>query len=235
MNWPVIWPEDTPADIEPALKTRAEILAVQTLRILTLGQVGGNTITVMPRRNCNWAWGYWLDTRWFSGVYPAAAHLKNEEFWKHEAIVLDGPVGAVYEVVIDGVVVPPEQYGIEDGDKLVRRDGSSWPRGGRDTFTVKYLQGFRVDLMGQYVAGVLALEFYKSVKKPGNCRLPKNITSINREGLTYEISTAMFPNNSTGITEVDTYVWQWNPNALRVKPTVHIPRSNKPKKVSWMP
>ena len=61
-----------------------------------------------------------------------------------------------------------------------------------DTFSVTYLNGYPVDGLGAYAAGVLAMEFAKACTG-GKCRLPAGVTSVARQGVSLQIATGAFP------------------------------------------
>lgn len=42
-------------------------------------------------------------------------------------VILPGPVGGIESVIIDGVVLPPSAYRVDNGNRLVRQDGMDWP------------------------------------------------------------------------------------------------------------
>ena len=44
-----------------------------------------------------------------------------------DAQILLRTVGSVTEVTIDGVLVPPSVYRVDNSTQLVRTDGGSWP------------------------------------------------------------------------------------------------------------
>ena len=56
------------------------------------------------------------------------------------------------------------------------------------------------------------------------------MTTVTRQGVSYDIAAGSFPNGMTGIREVDAYIALWNPNGLRQpvavwypgKPTVRV-------------
>lgn len=214
-SWPVDWPADHTFDTpeEKAQQRLAEAYATSTLRALTLYRVGGESIAVAPHA-------------------PACAHdttrivfLLPDEHYRgcREAphVLLDAPVGSVEEVRVNGAVLPPESYQIEDGNKLVRTDGKPWPSTHGWDFIVKYTNGHPVDIMGRHVAGILASEWLKAIRGDRRCRLPSGVTNIARAGVTMEVKADMFADGLTGINEVDHYVRLWNPHGLRSRPGVY--------------
>lgn len=238
--WPIDWPAsvDTSA-YDPEVVALAERYAVASLRLLTLNRVGGLPKTVMPAGRTCTAPVMKRDMFYPVTYFPSAATLKacNCALGCRCAgvagVKLTAPIGDIYEVKIDGVVLDPASYHVEDGDLLVRDDGKAWPACGGKNFTVTYLNGHKVDAMGAYAAGVLANEYLKMLTVTKGCRLPSSVTNVQRQGLTFEVARGMFPDNMTGITEVDTFVALWNPHGLRTKPMVYSPDIKRQREVTW--
>lgn len=224
--WPVAWPEGATTGVPVERVALAENYAARTLRMLTLYRVGGLPVTVMPcSTNC---------------AYPRYSAYRPVELLSAadllhcgcsfgcscdpiESVYLTPPVGRIDEVVVDGNVLAPTAYRVENGNLLVRTDGGRWPSCSGDSFTVTYLNGYPVDTMGQHVAGVLAVEFLKALASDKKCKLPASVTSVTRQGVTVELTTGLFPEGVTGVTEVDTYLRQWNPHGLKDVPRVYSP------------
>lgn len=158
-----------------------------------------------------------------------------------ESITLQGPVGGIAEVLIDGVVVPPASYRIDNFVELVRTDGEAWPACqdmGLDndqpgTFSVSYYLGAAPDGLMQSMAGMLAVEFAKACLKDKSCRLPSGTTSIVRQGVAMEIRSTMFEDGLTGIREVDSYVASLNPFKLKARPVVYSPDARGARRTDW--
>lgn len=150
-------------------------------------------------------------------------------------VVLPGPVNEILEILIDGEIVNPNVYRL-DNLGLSRLDGTAWPRcqnmlhdpdgespvsDASDTFQVTYLQGVAVPAAGQLAAGTLACELAKQACGGGGCRLPKRVQTVQREGVTITLPNddAFFSNGSTGIWEIDMFlssVQQENRTGYRV-------------------
>lgn len=235
------WPLDDSCCAEFAtypqdVQDRATALAGMTLRMLTAYRVGGCPVTVRPcRKVCegyipyytgqpfgpyNWN-GVWFNCTCGGQTCGCGALCQLE---------LPRPIGAVEEVKIDGKVLDPWTYRVDEGRWLVRLDGECWPDC-QDlaladtevgTFSVTYLNAIPVDSLGKYAGGVLACEYAKACAG-GKCRLPSGVTSVVRQGVSYEIAAGSFPGGATGIREVDTWIARYNPNHLRTQPAVWTP------------
>lgn len=139
-------------------------------------------------------------------------------------IILPGPVGAITAVKINGEVLASSAYRVDDARRLVRQDGGTWPNcqdlskpaGEEDTFTVEYLRGKAPDFLDNYAVAVLACEFLAAINA-GECRLPAGVTTIVRQGVTYEVERNWFAGGTvdTGIPEVNVIVSRHNPYGVR--------------------
>ena len=228
MSWPVTWPDWANAEsMDPNIKHLCELYARTSMAALTLQRVGGPAVTVMPEP----AWRQWGYAAVRDGIYGpfmvnfSSQDLRDGWLFEHiEALVLPGRVSAVEQVVIDGITLDPQKYRLEDGNRLVRTDGGVWPTVQGENFTVRYYDSAPPGELGQYACGVLAAEFAKAITmSKDKCRLPRSITNVTRQGLTFEIAQGMFPGGVTGIPEVDAYIVLLNPHGLKVRPRVYSP------------
>jgi hypothetical protein len=155
----------------------------------------------------------------------------------HHFSLPDYPVAAVSEVKIDGAVVSPSLYRVDDNRTLVRladADGSNpgWPSGQRDdlpttaegTWSITYTWGREPPPMGVTAAAVLACELALACdpETVGDCRLPKNVTSVTREGVSLVLSPSDFldRDGKTGLYEVDLFLRAVNPARVRQRASV---------------
>jgi hypothetical protein len=236
--------ETLPADV----KERAVALASSTLSRLTGYQVGGCPITVRPcKAGCAgkspsyYAYGAngWMNPHiglsgtWINSCgcdYDCSCTVICE-------VELPAPVGQVLEISLNGTIIADTDYRV-DGNRVVWTgdDECPWPTcqdmtancGEDGSFCITYLNSYPVDSLGAYAAGILANEFAKACTG-GKCRLPANVTSISRQGVTFELAVGSFPGGYTGIREVDAFIALWNPQGLRQQtrvwsPDVHSPR-----------
>lgn len=236
--------------LDPTVQARSVALASSTLYRLTGFRVGGCPITVRPcvTRCDKFGPGYYM-TRyghgWMSPYIGTGGQWVNSCGCLTDCactelceVRLPGPVGEVYAVTVGDTVLPATDYRV-DGTSLVYTGASDpcpWPAcqdlsapvGAPGTFAVEYLNSYPVDALGAYAAGTLAWEFSQACV--GNkCRLPASVTSVSRQGVTFDIAPGMFPDGFTGIREVDAYIATVNPGALRQQsqvwsPDIHTPR-----------
>lgn len=237
MSWPVTWPDWAAADqMDPNIKNLCEVYARMSLTALTLQRVGGTPVTVMPEPS----WRQWGYSAVRDGIYgPFMVNFSGEDLragwlFEHiEALVIPGHVAAVEQVVIDGTTLDPQKYRVEDGNRLIRTDGGLWPTRQGQNFTVRYYDTAPPGELGSYALGVLAAEFAKLITmSKEKCRLPRSITNVSRQGLTFEIAKGMFPDGLTGIPEVDAFIYLYNPHGLKVRPRVYSPDLPKRRQVT---
>lgn len=250
-----IWTPPTPAEglDGPALELfetqldLAQAFGWQTIQALSAFQVAICPITTRPRRKD----GYWSSYMEAPVYGPGASpffpfQMPSGEIvnvlWcscrgdclcpeLQSEIILPGPVGAIDEVKIDGEVLTSTAYRVDNGNILVRQDGSRWPRcqdlslpaGEVGTLTVTYWRGAKPDSMANYIAGILATEWMNLALNNKKCRLPKGTQTIIRQGVSYDISSTWFADGTTGILEVDQYIQRLNPYALKSPPMVMSP------------
>lgn len=232
-------------------KARAVALAGQTLRLLTGFRVGGCPVTVRPcqagYREQTWR-TYPVTGAGSTPWYPVSlggtwlnigcGHVGGCGCTGLREVRLYGPATRITEVKVDGVVLPPTDYRLDRGGRLVRLGGESWPLT-QDlslpdtepgTWSVTYTAGAEVDGLGAYVAGILAGEYVRACTD-GECRLPTGVQTIARQGVTMTLGTGAFPDGRTGIREVDAYIERWNPNRLRGPSQVYSPDLHRPRRV----
>lgn len=107
-----------------------------------------------------------------------------------DGIPLPGFGPAVTTVKIGGVVVPPADYVIANGNVLARRDGASWPTwqnplapdSQTNTFSITYVSGMPFDFISKMAALELVCEMAKTVAD-GSGRLPKGTVSASADGV----------------------------------------------------
>lgn len=139
------------------------------------------------------------------------------------SVNLPGPVAAITEVTVDGIIVPPEAYVVYDGAELKRVDGDCWPvcqdwnAAPTDvgSFVVSYQRGVLPPDGTDCVTGMLAVEFAKACIGE-KCRLPRMLQSISRQGVSVQYLTPqqLTDLKLTGIPEVDLWVTAVNPDRL---------------------
>lgn len=132
------------------------------------------------------------------------------------SLKLPGPIASVTSVTIDGEVLDPSAYYVDNGDTLIRVDGGEWPRCNDysrpttepGTWEVVYDRGTSVPVGGQVAAGVLAVQLAKASCGDKTCDLPQRVQTITRQGVTVAMLDAFddIDSGHTGIWIIDSWI-----------------------------
>jgi hypothetical protein len=155
------------------------------------------------------------------------------------------PLTSIVEILIDGQTVDPTTYRIDDNRHLVRvinpeetpddTDNPGWPVQQRmdlpptekNTWQVTFTYGVPPPPSGQAAAAELGYQLYlaQSPTTIGQCRLPKRVTSISREGMTAIVldPMAFLDKGRTGLLLCDYFIESVNSGHLRRRATVMSP------------
>ena len=143
------------------------------------------------------------------------------------AVHLPGPVFDVISVEIAGAVLATNVWTVE-GNVLYRRDGK-WPGqdlgkplGQQGTWSVTYERSVPVPLGVAELTGLLTAEILAALNNDGKCRLPRTVTTVTRQGVTYRAydPAVIYANGKTGIPEIDLWLTAVNPHRLMSAPSV---------------
>lgn len=231
---------------------RSEALAWSTLAALTADQVATCPIVVRPcATGCRNSDTYLTAPVGGVGLSPS---INSSGVWVNSCgcgnsecscsaiseVILPGPVGDIVEVWLNGLELPETSYRVDNGTRLVRLDGDVWPAcqdmtqdaHGVDAFSVTYYRGAAPDVVLLWVAGLLAVEWFKACTGDKSCRLPRGAQNVSRQGVSYEIQRSVFSEGTTGISEVDAVIARYNPYGLKMAPTISIPR-RKVRQTTW--
>lgn len=229
----------------PEVQAYASKLAGQILWMNSGRQFQVCTRVVRPcRRSCSTGvppGGWWSSgSPWFphiqNGVWVNTCSCTSAEGCSCGPLCevrLPGPVAAIGEITIDGVIVPADAYWVYDGRDVVRVDGECWPAcqdyaadvDEVGSFVITYDRGVAVPDEGQALAGVLACELAKACVNDNSCRLPKRVSSVTRQGVqvSFVDPKVLAELRITGIPEVDMWTRAINPNGLAQTASVWSP------------
>lgn len=238
--WPTLC-TNYPADAPPEIIDEAEMIATEVLWSGTKQQYGLCTVTLRPcREECFPAWPWipasgWYDVSGLSWPFPAPALVGGKWFniacgqcssgcscSQVSEVKLPYPVANIVEVKVDGIVLPPSAYRVDDWRLLVRLDGEDWPRCNDlnredtepGTWSVTAQYGKAVPRLGQMAAGQLATEIVKRCTNQSDCLLPESmVTQITRQGVTKTFFDAdAFSAGRTGLYWADLFLNRMNPS-----------------------
>lgn len=228
--------EQAAYDIALAQRNAAEDLAVYVLWALSGRQFGVCPVITRPcppRRNLD---RYQYD--WPITAFYGLSELDRYQLvsgcgcagWCRDGgpsmLHLPGPVQSVTAVTINGVVLDDDEYRLQ-GDVLYRL-GGIWPSqdlgrpAGEDgTWTVEYMQGTPPPAGTAKLVGLLAKEFIAACTD-GKCRLPRNVTNVSRQGVSFDMFNPndIYDSGKTGLPEVDMWLAAVNPHHLACAPEV---------------
>ncbi len=201
-------------------------------------------------------WSYWVWDQAAAGwAFPSLPYRIDGEWWNLgsccsgecalPSVLLPAPVGSVTEVVIDGEVLDPSAYAVEQHRRLVRLDGNDWPctqdrrrqsgayanddppsinDGSRDgTWQVTYSYGRVPDQSGLTAVSRFACEVAKFLCNADDCVLPQRLRTIVREGVSMDFADPLVfldEGGRVGIYEVDLWLNSVNPGKLARRSTV---------------
>jgi hypothetical protein len=242
-DWGCALSQEEVETLNPEIKYRSEMLAWTTLQRLTGYRLALCPIAVRPcAARCNG--GAWMEAP-VSG-FPADGPYISNGVW-YNACGCSSPdscsCGAMSEVIlparevggvvvrIEGATLDPSAYRVDNGNRLTRTDGGSWPLCQDQsldvpTFEVTYYPGLMPDDALNFAAGLLAVEWYKACTGK-DCGLPPGATRIQRQGISFEVPADMFVNGLSGIRQVDAIVAAYNPYRLVTPSAVFNPDAHK--------
>lgn len=230
---------------DPALQAQATRYATLILWSATGRRYGACTHVVRPcGRWCDDGFNYyWGDGFWVPYVYngvwrncwcgtgPGCFKCAPDcQVW------LPGPVNAITQVKVDGTVIDPATYRVDDNQWLVRvktstTDTACWPQcqdfnlaSGTNTFFVTYTRGVAVPTALLDAAKTLACEYAKACLGQA-CALPGRVTNVARAGVTVSMLDVetLLDKGLTGIKTVDDVIVALNPYGIKGRARILSP------------
>lgn len=256
-TWPVTWICDVSTE-SPTATGLAVSYASTVVWALTGRQFGFTLVKLRPcrtwRRDTPYpdGWLSWPGTQppplgasssgggsyWFAAGCGACGDACGCTYGAE--LNLPSPVHAITEVKVDGIVLDPSAYRVDDHHRLMRLDGYTWPRTNNllaadsqvGTWTVTAQYGTSIPDGASLAVGELACEFIKAMHGE-DCRLPRTVTSLARQGVTISMPdlAAGFAKGATGLYLVDLFIATWNPKHLRARSRVYSVDSASPRVV----
>ena len=184
----------------------------------------------------------WVASQGFATAYGSYNPAIFTHFGSAEppSIELPYAVTEIKEVKIDGVVIPAEEYELQDFKTLVRvmppvgtqpTQRYGWPSSQlmnrKDTepgtFSITYMYGNPPPALGMLAAKKLSEVF--ALPQLGGEGYPRRITSMQRQGVSAQITDVMdlLQKGMLGIYEVDAFIAAYNPKKLARQSAVWSP------------
>lgn len=237
--WPLIC-EAFPEDASQEIIDQAAEIATEVLWMGSKQQFGTCEVALRPcRKDCFPAWPWvpssgWFDVSGMSWPFPAPALVGGTWFniacggcesgcscSSLSEVKLPYPVSSIVEVKVDGAVLPPSAYRVDNWSLLVRLDGEQWPSCNDlnlddtqpDTWSVTARYGTEVPELGKLAAGELASEIVKRCVGGNGCKLPSStVRQVQRQGVTKVFfDSAAFEKGRTGLYWSDMFLNRFNP------------------------
>jgi len=231
--------------LDKPIQDRALMLATSTLQALTNNRVGTCPITVRPcpeTRRCACAWlpHQGSDGFWYNGCDHDTSCSPLSE------VDLDGPVGYIDSIKVDGQAIALDGFRLDNGHLLVwQGDGPSplpayqnlnLPDSRPGTWSITYSRSYPVSAEGSIAVAYLAMEYGKALTPKGKCSLPRGVTNVVRNGVTFTVDAGLFVNGLTGIEPVDSFITKWAPLGSPTRTaTVFDPRKRALRRTSTLP
>jgi hypothetical protein len=82
----------------------------------------------------------------------------------------------------------------------------------------------------------LAMEFAKACLPSKKCSLPRGVTNVVRNGVSFSVEAGLFPGGLTGIDIVDQFILKWAPAGSPLRSaTVFRPGKAGPRRTNTVP
>jgi hypothetical protein len=253
---------DNPTPGQTAQIERMLHVAVETIWRLSGKQFGGCPVTARPcRQKCSDrpTYGYWSNMMWLPILDNGSWFNERCDRCRKPSgcscselceIVLPGPVSEIIRVKVDGGILDPSEYRVDNFRKLVRTSvtvsataPTCWPTCQElakpdtevGTLSVTYRPGNPVPQGGLWAAGLLACELLKACDGNADCALPASAQRIARQGVTVELTPVLVGSGNflTGVPEVDLWLESVNPYKAKAPSRVFSLDRPAPRVTSW--
>lgn len=225
-------------------------------------QFGACPVTARPcRQTCadRPSYGYWSGSTWTPVLQDGSWFNLRCDYCRSRTgcscselceVNLPGPIAEIIQVKVDGGVLDPSEYRVDNARKLVRTATTvsatapkCWPtcqelaRADTEvgTFSVTYRRGQAVPQGGLWAAGLLACELLKACDGDKDCALPQNAQRISRQGVTVDLTEILVSagNFATGVPEIDLWLESVNPYKSKAPSRVYSLDRPAPRIQTW--
>lgn len=256
--WPCRWTCDVMTE-SPIITGLAVQSASSILWVLTGRQFGFTETTIRPCRDYHRETPYpdgWLS--WPGTQSPPLGATSSGGFYGYwiyggcgscidncgctmlQQFTLPSPVSSISEIKIDGQILDPSAYRLDENRYVVRVDGGIWPRQNDfslpdtsiGTWSVTARYGLNIPDGAALAVGELACEIIRGING-GDCRVPRTVTQLARQGVTIQFPSIVdsFKNGLTGLYLTDLFINTWNPSHLRRRAKTYSIDGNKSRRI----
>lgn len=213
--------------LEPDIKERALMLATSSLQMLTYYRVGTCPVTIRPcpsKPRCGHGWNpHVRNGLWYNNCPCESSCAPLSEF------EIPGPVGYIDSLVIDGIEqdLDSGDWRLDDGYRLVwQGTGPSplpeyqdlnKPDTEPGTWSITYSRSAPVGPDGRLAVAYLAMEFADACTPKKKCSLPRGVTNVVRNGVSFTVEAGLFPGGLTGNEIADAFILKWAPAGSPLK------------------
>lgn len=235
-------------DLDDDVQQRSLMLATSSLQALTNNRVGSCPITIRPcppAPSCGCSRPFnphiGVDGNWYNSCCGKICAPTSE-------VDIPGPVGYIDSLLIDGEEVElwNGDWRLDDGHLLVwQGTGVSPIPAGQDldkpdtelgTWSITYSRSYPVLEDARLAMTYLAIEFAKACEGKSKCALPRGVSNVVRNGVSFTIDVGLFPNGLTGIEITDQWILKWNPPGSPTQSAqVFDPARRKPRVTNSVP
>lgn len=222
-SWPITWPCDI-TGYDEALVTLAQDAAQSLLWSLSGRRYGVCSTTETYRLNCASPCTNPYGDQFGPGVeWRLGDGLSRRMCCR--ILLAQKPVRGIDSVTVLGDLLDPTAYQLER-DYLFRL-GECWPceqECDAAPVEVTYTYGIDPPALAQLAMGEVACEFLRGWTG-ADCRLPSNVTSVTRQGVTLDLGDVrtLFEMGRIGMPISDAFLRSVNPHALQSQSQVWSP------------
>lgn len=230
----------------PEEKTRFLTLATSSLQMLTFYRVGTCPVTIRPCPAPVCPCGGWTPTLVNGNWYNCGTC--GDQCAPLSEIDIPGPVGRIDSLRVDGVEIDltTSDWRLDNGHLLVWQGAGPSPIPSTQnlnrpdtepgTWSITYSRSYPVGPDARLAVGLLAMEFAKACAPRGKCSLPKGVTNVVRNGVSFTIEAGLFPGGLTGLEIVDQFILKWAPAGSPASSAkVFDPRKRPARRINSVP
>ena len=236
--WITVAELDTPTSID----AQDAVQAASLLLFIMSGQKYGGLQRVVEQyvceetgapTGCAWDPGQnaWWNPHIDGWTYLATTGIPNTRVTRllrgRDIRLRHTPVRRVDSITIGDTLLLPSQYALRSSS-TVTTDGS-WGVCDGSGPVITYDFGYAPPALGRMAARRLANELVLAAEGSAECSLPRNVTSVARQGISFEIFNAQdfMDKGHTGLYEVDLFLSVVNPNKSRKRAKVFSPDTKR--------
>lgn len=220
VEWSDVEAVCTPPNLDPAVQELVLNAASEIMWMLSGRQFGLCSVTARPMACCSHGyggpWTWWSYGGWYMwGSVPGRNAMPCSCARYNYVHLGRAPIASVDEVIVNGVIVDPSEYRVDEFNYLVRLTGDPWPfctsladdDDQSGVFQVTWTYGLDVPSAGLSAAALLACRLAHDLDANNDCALPASASSVSAEQVTIQLDkSAIAENGRTGILLVDLWL-----------------------------